>query len=76
MGEIERTCGPPCVVLVINDNLYGLICLLSYTCRNCPLASLGACVGFKVDEMQRRYGVQAQNVQSLEDLMFDACHPR
>ena len=76
MGEIERTCGPPCVVLVINDNLYGLMCVLSYTCRNCPLASLGACVGFKVDEMRRRYVVQAQNAPSIEDLMFDACHPR
>ena len=33
MGEIERTCGPPCVVLVINDNPYGLMCKLSLTCR-------------------------------------------
>ena len=68
--------GPPCVVLVINDNLYGLMCVLSYTCRICPLASLGACVGFKVDEMRRRCDVQAQNAPSIVDLMFDACHPR
>ena len=76
MGEIERTCGPPCVVLVINDNLYGLMCVLSYTCRICPLASLGACVGFKVGEMRRRCDEQAQNAPSIEDLMFEACHPR
>ena len=29
MGEIERAWLPPCVVLVINDNLYGLIFVLS-----------------------------------------------
>ena len=28
--------GSPCVVLVINDNLYGLMFSLSYTCRICP----------------------------------------
>src|SRR3954469_6684142 len=61
----ERTCGPPCVVLVINDNLYGLMCVLSYTCRICPLASLEACDGFKDDEMQRRYVVQAQYARSM-----------
>ena len=61
------------MVLVINDNLYGLMCVLSYTCRICPLASLGACVGFKVDE---RYVVEAQNAPSIEDLIFEACHPR
>ena len=33
MGENERACMPPCVVLVINDNLYGLMCKLSFTCR-------------------------------------------
>ena len=27
---------PPYMVLVINDNLYGLMCVLSYTCRFCP----------------------------------------
>jgi hypothetical protein len=27
---------PPCVVLVINDNPYGLIFALSYICRTCP----------------------------------------
>jgi hypothetical protein len=27
---------PPCVVLVINDNLYGLMFALSYICRTCP----------------------------------------
>ncbi len=76
MGEIERICGPPCVVLVINDNLYGLMCVLSYTCRICPLALLGACVDFKIDEMRRTCVVQAQNAPSIEDLMVDACHPR
>ena len=64
------------MVLVINDNLYGLMCVLSYTYRICPLASLGACVGFKVDEMIRRCDDQAQNAPSIEDLMFEACHPR
>ena len=32
--------GSPCVVLVINDNLYGLIFALSYTCRICPQVML------------------------------------
>jgi hypothetical protein len=27
---------PPCVVLVINDNPYGLMIALSYICRTCP----------------------------------------
>ena len=27
---------PPCVVLVINDNPYGLMFALSYICRSCP----------------------------------------
>ena len=31
---------PSCVVLVINDNLYGLMVALSYPCRACPLAML------------------------------------
>ena len=29
-----------CVLLVINDNLYGLMVALSYPCRACPLAML------------------------------------
>ena len=29
----ERAWLPPCVVLVINDNLYGLMFVLSYSCR-------------------------------------------
>src|SRR3954463_10462453 len=52
------------------------MCVLSYTCRIFPLTSVGACVGFKVDEMRRRCDVQAQNAPSIEDIMFDACHPR
>ena len=32
----ERAWLPTCVVLVINDNLYGLMCVLIYTCRLCP----------------------------------------
>ena len=32
MGETESAWLPPCVVLVINDNLYGLMCALSYIC--------------------------------------------
>jgi hypothetical protein len=31
----ERACAP-CVVLVINDNLYGLMFALSCICRTCP----------------------------------------
>jgi hypothetical protein len=27
---------PPCVILVINDNPYGLMFALSYICRTCP----------------------------------------
>src|SRR4051812_2175376 len=73
---VKEHVGPPCVVLVINDNLYGLMCVLSCTCRNFPLASLGACVGFKVDEMRKRCVVKSQNAPSIEDIMFDACHPR
>ena len=30
----------PCMVLVINDNLYGLMFALSYICRCCPFALL------------------------------------
>ena len=40
MGEIERTCGAPCVVLVIDDILYGLMVALSYIGRICPYAFL------------------------------------
>jgi hypothetical protein len=32
----ERTYGSPCVVLVINDNPYGLMIALSYMCRTYP----------------------------------------
>ena len=31
---------PSCVVLIINDNLSGLMVALSYPCRACPLAML------------------------------------
>ena len=33
MGEIESACVAPCVVLVINDNPYGLMFALRYSCR-------------------------------------------
>jgi hypothetical protein len=32
----ERSYRAPCVVLVINDNPYGLMIALSYMCRTCP----------------------------------------
>ena len=32
---------PPCLVLVIDDNLYGLMVALSYILRVCPWAFLG-----------------------------------
>ena len=38
MGEIESAWSIPCMVLVINDNLYGLIFELSFLCVGCPLA--------------------------------------
>ena len=41
MGEIESACVAPCVVLVINDNPYGLMFALRYTCRYCPLEKIG-----------------------------------
>ena len=36
MGEIESACVAPCVVLVINDNPYGLMFALRYSYRSCP----------------------------------------
>ena len=53
MGEIESACVPPCVVLVINDNLYGLMFALSFTCRICPYAMLEPYVGFKVGRRRK-----------------------
>jgi hypothetical protein len=35
-ATIERSYRAPCVVLVINDNPYGLMVALSYMCRTCP----------------------------------------
>ena len=32
----ESACVAPCVVLVINDNPYGLMFALRYSCRSCP----------------------------------------
>jgi hypothetical protein len=34
--EGERSYQAPCVVLVINDNPYGLMVAFSYMCRTCP----------------------------------------
>jgi hypothetical protein len=39
---------PPCVVLVINDNLYELMFELSYICRTCPYTMFEPYVGCKV----------------------------
>jgi hypothetical protein len=36
MAVVERSYRAPCVVLVINDNPYGLMVALSYMCRTCP----------------------------------------
>jgi hypothetical protein len=36
MVPFERSYWAPCVVLVINDNPYGLMVALSYMCRTCP----------------------------------------
>ena len=41
MGEIESACVYPCVVLVINDNPYGLMFALSYPYRSCPWEKIG-----------------------------------
>ena len=38
--DVERAWLPPYVVLVINDNLYGLMGVLSYICRFAPYALL------------------------------------
>ena len=39
---------PPCVVLVINYNHYGLMVALRFTCRICPQAMLEPFVGCKI----------------------------
>jgi hypothetical protein len=36
LNEFVKVHMPPCVVLVINDNPYGLMFALSYICRTCP----------------------------------------
>ena len=41
MGEIESAWLPPCVVLVINDNPYGLMFTLRYSYRSCPWENIG-----------------------------------
>jgi hypothetical protein len=48
MEKGERTYGAPCVVLIIDDNPYGLMVALSYMCRTCPYTMLEPYVGFKV----------------------------
>jgi hypothetical protein len=46
---VERTYGAPCVVLVINDNPYGIMVALSYMWfQGCPYTMLEPYVGFKV----------------------------
>ena len=59
MGEIERACMPPCVVLVINDNLYGLMCKLTFTCRFVHWHRLGHVLvsRFKEEEMSKGFCV-------------------
>ena len=37
-GRLKEHVLPPCLVLVIDDNLYGLMVALSYIRRVCPLA--------------------------------------
>jgi hypothetical protein len=39
---------PPCVVLVIYDNPYGLMIALSYICMTCPYTMFEPYVDFKV----------------------------
>jgi hypothetical protein len=34
-GQVKEHMEPPCVVLIINDNPYGLMVALSYVCRTC-----------------------------------------
>ena len=41
MGEIESAWLPPCVVLVINDNPYGLMFTLRYSYTSCPWEIIG-----------------------------------
>ena len=40
-GVPESAWLPPCVVLVINDNLYGLMFALRYLHRSCPWEKIG-----------------------------------
>ena len=40
-SKIERACVAPCVVLVINDNLYRLMFALRYLYRSCPWEKIG-----------------------------------
>ena len=63
---------PPCVVLVINDNPYGLMVALSYMCRSCPQAMLERLVGVKV--AIRRNEVQVQDESTRRAHMLEACH--
>ena len=41
LEDAESAWLPPCVVLVINDNLYGLIFALRYLYRSCPWEKIG-----------------------------------
>src|SRR3954464_8667377 len=50
----ERAWMPPCVVLVINDNLYGLMCKLSFTCRFVHWQPLGHVWVSRLNHEERR----------------------
>jgi hypothetical protein len=51
------------VVLVINDNPYGLMVALSYVCRTCPFTMLETFVGFKF--VRRRLCVEQGVIQGV-----------
>src|SRR3954470_12656591 len=47
----------PCVVLVINDNLYGLMCKLSFTCRFVHWHRLGHVLVSRFEDEEMSKGV-------------------
>ena len=57
MGEIERAWLPPCVVLVINDNPYGLMFALRYSCRFVYRHHFGSMCWIQEEDHRRNQGV-------------------
>ena len=60
------------MILVTNDNPYGLMVVLSYMCRIVHKAMLERLVGVKV--AIRRNEVQVQDESTRKAHMLEACH--